>query len=61
MPTTDAVNFVIVGDLLKTSTTTLDYEKKKNYVLKVKAEDSAPSSLAANQGRPNSGELIGCF
>ncbi|KAM7536230.1 hypothetical protein Aperf_G00000082111 [Anoplocephala perfoliata] len=55
--TTDMVYFRIDGHQLVTGSLALDYEKKKNYVLKVKVEDSAPSSLAANQGRPNSGEL----
>ncbi|VDK36063.1 unnamed protein product, partial [Taenia asiatica] len=45
MQTTDAANFEIKGDLLVTTTTQLDFEKKKNYVLKVKAEDSDLSSL----------------
>lgn len=57
--TTDATNFRIEGDLLMTGSVPLDYERKKNYVLKIKAEDSAPSSLSANQGRPNSGKPVG--
>ncbi|VDM23448.1 unnamed protein product [Hydatigera taeniaeformis] len=57
LPTTDASNFAIKEDLLLTVTGQFDFEKKKNYVLKVKAEDSDASSLQANQGRPNSAEL----
>ncbi|KAL5106290.1 Neural-cadherin [Taenia crassiceps] len=57
MPTTDAVNFDIKEDLLLTLITQMDFEKKKNYVLKVKAEDSDPSSLQGDQNLPNSAEL----
>nr|CDS18766.1 neural cadherin [Echinococcus granulosus] len=57
MQTTDDNNFVIEGDLLLTVAAQMDFERKKNYVLKVKAEDSASSSLQANEGRPNSAEL----
>ncbi|VDD83839.1 unnamed protein product [Mesocestoides corti] len=55
--TTDADNFAINGNLLVTKVEKMDFEQKKNYVLKVKAEDNAPSSLPANEGRPNSAEL----